>query len=224
MGRQPYLPTYAKKPYAVGALILKDSPRFCEAIGKCIAIWTQVDNEMGCLLGILLGANSDATIEVFLSLRRASSQRDALAAAALHTLQGDELAACNAILAVYKSLERQRNDLAHGCYGTCPEDPDILFWIDVKEHVHFQTETLALEHQGIIHEDRHKRLKANLFVYRMKDLHDLYEKMEQFWWATFYFNGYLRERQNPLRAQEFQKLCSYPDIQREISRQTGALT
>jgi hypothetical protein len=111
VGRQPYLPTYAKKPYAVGALILKDSPRFCEAIGKCIAIWTQVDNEMGCLLGILLGANSDATIEVFLSLRRASSQREALAAAALHTLQGHELAACNAILAVYKSLERQRNDL-----------------------------------------------------------------------------------------------------------------
>jgi hypothetical protein len=65
----------------VGALVLKERPHFGEAIGQCIAIWSYVDNEMGNLFGLLLGTESDAALEVFLSLRRFSNQRDALSAA-----------------------------------------------------------------------------------------------------------------------------------------------
>jgi hypothetical protein len=38
------------------------------------------------------------------------------------------------------------------------------------------------------------------------------------WWAIFYFNGYLREPKNAVRAAEFQWLCAFPQIQQEISR------
>jgi hypothetical protein len=40
--------------------------------------------------------------------------------------------------------------------------------------------------------------------------------MEQFWWAIFYFNGYLREPKNAGRAAEFQRLCDFPLIRQEI--------
>jgi hypothetical protein len=67
--------------------------------------------------------------------------------------------AFNAMLVVYGSLEAERNDLAHGCFGVCDEDPTILFWIHVKDYVWFQTEVLSKESRGEIAEDRHARLK-----------------------------------------------------------------
>jgi hypothetical protein len=218
MPRQPFLPAFQGKNYAIGALILKHYPDWCARIGQCIAIWTHVDNEMGYLFSQVLGTESEAALEVFLSLRRASNQREALQSAATFALKGDDLTAFQALMIIYRSLEAQRNDLAHGCFGASPEDPSLLFWIDVKHHVHFQAETLSKETRGEFDADRHARLKAHLYVYRTDDLDALYEQMEQFWYAVFYFNGYLRQPQHPGRVEEFHQLCAYPQIQQEISR------
>jgi hypothetical protein len=46
-------------------------------------------------------------------------------------------------MVVYKSLESERNDLGHGCFGICQQDPDLLLWIALKYHVHFQVDTLS---------------------------------------------------------------------------------
>src|SRR5438552_3062442 len=162
MPRQPYLPTFGDLNYSVGALVLKEHPRLCAAVGQCIAIWSYVDNEMGNLFGLLLGTESDAALEVFLSLRQFRNQREALNAAAKHRLEGAELLALNAMLRVYGSLEAERNDLSHGCFGICPKDPTILFWIHVKDHVWFQTEVLSKESRGEIAEDRHTRLMEKI--------------------------------------------------------------
>jgi hypothetical protein len=219
MPRQPFLPAFSKVRYSIGAHELKERPEFCAAIGKCIGIWTYVDNEMGDLFSLLLDTQSAASLEVFLSLRRSSSQREALQIAAKHALPaGDVLTGFEAIMVVYRSLEAQRNDFAHGCFGIAPDEPDLLLWIDVKHHVHFQTDVLMKEKKGIIEADRHVALKRNLFVYRMPDLTGLYDQMEEFWWAVFWLNGFLRDIANPLRAAEFRKLCALPQIQREISR------
>jgi hypothetical protein len=149
-----------------------------------------VDNEMGNLFGVLLGTDSATALEVFLSLRRSSNQRDALKAAAKHKLQGDNLVVFETMLTVYGSLEAQRNSLAHGCFGVC-DDPMVLLWIDIKDHVHFQVE--ALSKMSDIPEDTHARLKENMYVYRIADLETLYAEMEDLWWAVFHFNCYLRD-------------------------------
>ena len=88
-------------------------------------------------------------------------------------------------MSVHKSLETERDYLAHGCFGVCPDDPSLLFCIAVKHHVHFQTATLSKESKGEFAAERHARLKKNLYVYRSTDLQRLYEDMEQFWWAIF---------------------------------------
>jgi hypothetical protein len=129
---------------------------------------------MGNLFSLLLGTESDAALEVFLSLRRTSNQREALQVAAEYALSGEELTAFEALMIVYKSLETQRNDLAHGCFGVLT----IRHCIDV--HVHFQSEVLSKESKGEFAADRHARLKENLYVYRPTDLQSLYEDMEQF--------------------------------------------
>jgi hypothetical protein len=212
MARQPFLPTYTNRSYAVGALVLRDRPELTSRIGRCIAIWAQVDNEIGNLFAILLGTASDAALEVFLSLRRAASQRDSLAAAAKFKLRGEDLETFDALLKVYGSLENQRNALAHGCFGICDDDPSLLLWIDIRDHVHFQAEVLAKELRGEQLPDPHERLKKNMYVYRLADLDRLYEDMEQFWWAAFYFNGYLRRPNEPGRKVELQKVREFSQV------------
>ncbi|MDR6395904.1 hypothetical protein [Herbaspirillum seropedicae] len=214
MPRQPYLPTFKHLNFAVGALVLKDRPEHCAAIGKCLSIWGQVDNEMGNLFALLLGTESAAALEVFLSLRRSSNQREALESAAKYKLTGGDLLLFQALLSVYGSLEKERNGLAHGCFGVCPDDPSILFWIDIKDHVHFQTATLAKEIRGEFSEtdDRHAHLKERLYVYRLPDLETLYLQMEEFWFSMFYFNGYLRFPNDPGRINEMQRVRQFPKI------------
>jgi hypothetical protein len=218
MPRQPFLPTFAKLRYSIGALMLKERPDFCAALGKCVAVWTYVDNEMGNLFSILLGTESEAALEVFLSLRRSSTQREALEAAAMHSLAGDDHAAFKALMAIYKSLESQRNDLAHGCFGICTDDPSLLLWIDVKHHVHFQTEVLSKEAKGQFPADPHARLRKYLYVYQEGDLVKLYIEMEEFWWALFHFTSYLRQPTNAGRVAKFREMCALPKIRHEISR------
>ena len=80
------------------------------------------------------------------------------------------LLAFEALMVMYRSLESQRNDLAHGCFGYAASDPDILFWIELKHHVHFMADHISKEAKGIQEPDSHAKLKKHLFVYRMKDL------------------------------------------------------
>lgn len=212
MPRQPFLPTYAHLDYVVGALTLKDRPEFSSAIGRCIALWSYADNEMGNLFGILLGTQSDAALEVFLTLRRSSSQIEALKSAAKFKLANEELQTFNAILARYTSLEKQRSSLAHGCFGVC-SDPSILLYIELKHHVHFQTEALSKNLA-----DPHEKLKAKLCVYRLTDLQALYDEMEQFWNASRHFNGYLRDPTNSAQISEFKRLRELPLIKNVLKK------
>jgi hypothetical protein len=139
-------------------------------------------------------------------------------------LKGQELAAFNAMLLVYGSLEAERNDLSHGCFGICPQDTTILFWIPIKDHVWFQTEGLSKESRGEIAEDRHVRLKGKTYVYRLSDLENIYKQMEEFWWAGFYFNGFLRDPTNARRQEEFLRLCNFPQIKHAMSQTRNTKT
>jgi hypothetical protein len=217
MPRQPYLPTFSKVGYSIGYNSISERPVFARVVGECIAVWSYVDNEMATLLGQLLGLNSEAALEVFLSLRKSSSQREALAAAARHTLKDDKLLAFEALMVIYRSLEAQRNDLAHGCFGYSADDADLLFWIELKHHVHFMADAISKEAKGIQEPDSHAKLKENLFVYRMTDLTALLDQIKEAWFAAFHLNCHLRHA-GKLSDQSFAWLCALPQIQQEMSR------
>lgn len=190
----------------MGFEALKERPAFAEKIGHCIGIWSYVDNELGGLFGILITSDSEAAHRVFLVLRRWSHQQEALNAAAEARLSGDEMATYRALITEYRALEVQRNDLAHGCFGICPDDEDLLFIINVEHHVRWQADILPKHLKGIIPIDSHQGLKEKMHVYRKRDLIELYEKMTHLWWDMFYFNGYLRETKNSRRYDEFRKV------------------
>jgi hypothetical protein len=214
---QPFLPTFQDKRYSVGFEALKERPKFATIIGQCVALWSYVDNEVGGLFGILFGTESDAAYSVFLTLRRWSNQRKTLDAAAQAKLSGDELATYEALIVEYGSLESQRNDLGHGCFGNCPDDEDLLFMIKLEQHITYQADVLPRFGTPRYRPNLHQGLKENLYVYRMADLERLHSQMEQLWWDLFYFNGYLRDPKTPGRVAEFRKLFDAPRTQQRIA-------
>jgi hypothetical protein len=194
-------------------------PHFPEVVGKCIGVWTFAENEMGNLFGVLLETKSPATLEVFLNLRRSSSQRDAINAAAKHALTDTrEIEVFDAIMVLYKALESDRNDLAHGCFGFCPTDSSILFWIDIKDYVHFLVDVVPRLIDGTHGPDPHEMLKRKMFVYRMSDLNRILDEMDKFQTNVAQFTSYLRNRSQPGLAQVFERLYIEPQILRERTR------
>lgn len=210
MPRQPFLPSYVHLQYVVGMRVLRDRPELASAVGRCIAAWSQADNEMGVLFGILLGTNSEAAMEVFLTIRRSLNQIEALRAASKYRLTENEQVFFEAMMKLYKSLESQRNSLAHGCFGIASNDPDALLWIDIKHHVHFQTEVLTKDGQGVPMPDPHERLKQHMYVYRLNDLKILEDEMDQFWEAALYFNAYLREADPKTKYNHWSRIHTFP--------------
>jgi hypothetical protein len=67
-------------------------------------------------------------------------------------------------------------------------------------------------------EDRHELLKKRMFVYKIKDLEQLYSDMKDCWQAAFNFNVYLRHPGQPIATQMFELLCAIPQIQQEMDR------
>ena len=192
MPRQPYLPNFAHLDYAVGADVLSNHDHLCAAIGKCIALWSGVENEVGNLFGILMGVNSAATLELFSLLRRTSNQIEALTTMSKHALSDKDQELFDILIKKYKSLESERNSLAHGCFGVASNDPDALLWISIKDHVHFQTDILSKMATGASIDNPHQRLRENMYVYKTTDLQSLYSEMQNFWRAIKDYNFYLR--------------------------------
>jgi uncharacterized membrane protein len=124
MPRQPF------KPFAdqnrggmidIGTRATEKRPELFALVGKCLTSWPHIEGEMALVLGQLLGANNAAALAVFQTLRRSSAQRDAISEAAKATLSETDQELLTAILNVHKSVETERNALAHGHLEHFPE-------------------------------------------------------------------------------------------------------
>ncbi len=91
--------------------------------------------------------------------------------------------------------------------------------IDIKHHVHFQTEVLTIHGQGVLMPDPHERLKKHMYVYRLNDLKILEDEMEQFWEAALYFNAYLRESDNKTKFNHWTRIHNFPIFKAALENQ-----
>ena len=190
MARQPYLPTHAKLTYAIGAGQINERPDFVAAIGRCVAFWSFVEHQMAILFGVILKADNEAAIAVFAKLRRSSHQREAIEAASRVALDDKTNRLLSAIMAYQRSVEKERNDLVHGHWGIFPDRADLAAWIAGDDHSAWNTKVLTSEDRGVYigHDD----LRKKLCVYSIKDLDDLFMRMNELWTIIFDFVGYVR--------------------------------
>lgn len=176
MARQPfklYRDRVASGQITIGPQVIGSRPALESLIGKCLMLWPNAETEMGLILAQLLGTPSPAVIAVYQSLRRFTNQFNAIMTAAEHTLKDEEdQELLAAVFDVHKSIEAERNALAHGHFGIHNNMPDAILWLSTENYVAFK----AKHHVAKIEITRMGMgdLISSLFVYKEKDIQSIY--------------------------------------------------
>jgi hypothetical protein len=174
MPRQPFLPFFEKNRGGlvdISTQVLGSRPEIELWIAKCIMAWPHADTEMAVLLAQLMGATeSAAALAVYQTLRRATAQYESISAAASVVVtdpKNREL--LDAILNVHESVERERNALTHGHFGTYSLLSDGVLWMNAKTYVDMRT------HLELINPQPGAKFIENMYssirIYRRPDLY-----------------------------------------------------
>jgi hypothetical protein len=220
MPRKPFKPFADRNPNGridIGNRTLMERPELLLLVGRCLTAWPHIEAEMALILGQLLGAhNSDAAMAVFQTLRRSSGQREAIfeAGRALHPTDRDLL---SAVLNVHKSVEAERNALAHGHLGTYSLMPDTILWMTAGDYVEFKA-TLVLKGYTVHDEVKRTKLNSSLSYYEAKDLEKISEEIDMVGWLWSELRGYLQAIRPAARDELYRRLCDRPRIQQELEK------
>jgi hypothetical protein len=104
-------------------------PAHLTKIAMCLTLWPYIDLQLALLLAALTHANAPPMIAVYSILRRATGRYEAIKAAAEQALDKRGQAIIAAIVSFVKTVEAQRNDIAHGHWGVSAILPEVILWI-----------------------------------------------------------------------------------------------
>jgi hypothetical protein len=209
MPRQPLPVKFHSGPWGFGPFLINvERPEHVSIIGQCMTVWPAVLHQMGVILGVLIGGDSEAAVAIFSTLQNARARRDVLNAAAELRLSDRRRDLFDAILTVVASAEKERNSLAHGCFGSSAAIPDGILWIESNKFGTWNVGTILKDTQ--ITSDDHKELAQHIYVYKKTDLQDIYEQIRETWAITYEFLDYVRyppPRPSPTDESKFIALC-----------------
>jgi hypothetical protein len=223
MGRQPYLslgPTPTSMDYQIGTQIARKRPELEALIGACLMAWPTIEVEMALVLGHLLGAKDTAALAVFQILRRSSNQRDAISAAAEASLNPADKELVTAVLNIHKSIEAERNALAHGHYGFTKHLPHHILWMDSRDYLQMQVD-MALKPGASWSADKNDKFLSQLWVYKKEDLQTIHTDIMEMGFRWFELLKYLRRsptKDARVRAAAYRKLCAQVRISQELEK------
>jgi hypothetical protein len=170
---------------------------------------------MALLLGQLLGANNAGALAVFQILRRSSAQREAILEAAKATLGETENQLLTAALNVHKSVEAERNALAHGHLGVYSLMPDGILWLSTADYIAFKA-ILVLVGDRVYDDAKRERLSSRLSYYKEADLESILGNIDALGWIWYEMISYLQEQNPETRAAKYNRLCDRPRIAQEL--------
>ena len=202
--------TYPMARATFGVGYIEDRPAAASIVGRIITSWADLEIQCARLLAELMGTNIPAAAAVFGSLRSSRAQSDALSAAAAAVLEERDLELFNAHMARRASLEKERNDLAHGCFGVSVAIPDHIVWVSQGDYLAFTASLIDTE-----------GFRKKQFVYELGTLERIAQEIAEFYNELGFYRGYLSARRDGLngaafRAQRYYQLCSQPHIRQAL--------
>lgn len=214
--RKPLWKAYPKAKATFGVGYIEDRPAAAAIVGRIITAWADIEVQCARLLAELMGTNIPAAAAVFGSLRSSRAQHDALSAAAEAVLDARDMELFAAHMARRSSLEKERNDLAHGCFGVSVAIPDHIVWVAQADYLAFSAKTHITPADT---ED----FKKKQFVYELGTLERIAQEIAEFYDQLGFFRGYLWARGDGangavFRAQRYPQLCSQPHVRQALDR------
>lgn len=169
---------------------------------EAIASWSNVEAFMLRLFIQLLGGNESLAASVYLALDGQSAKTAAIRAAAAKALETKqaELGVLEAILAIAKTNEKDRNKLAHWTWGDSSTIPDAVLLVDPRATI----AELDL---------------TEIFVYKAQDFQGIIQANDRLCGfglrLKFVLSGHVANRDGQLLAQ----LSAEPEIAERLARQ-----
>jgi hypothetical protein len=207
---------YPKARATFGVGYIEDRPQAAAIVARIITAWADIEVECARLLAELIETNIPAAAAVFGSLRSSRAQYDALDAAAKTVLYDKDYELFSAHMARRSSLEKERNDLTHGCFGVSVSVPNDIIWVSQTDFLIF---TASLQHDA----DAFDKFRDKQFIYELGTLERIAQEIEEFYNQLGFFRGYLYSRRDGVhgqafRAQRYPQLCSQPHIRQALDR------
>lgn len=207
--RKPISKTYPNAAVTMGVGFIEDRPKAAALVARIITSWADIDIQCARLLAELMGTNIPAAAAVFGSIRNSRSQHDALRAAAETVLDKKDLLLFNAYIKRKEILEKERNDLAHGCFGVSLSIPDHIVWIAQADYLAFTAAHKANEKPFDI--------RSKQFVYELGTLERIAQEITEFHNQIGFYTGYLVARHDGqngtnFRAKRYPELCEQNHI------------
>jgi hypothetical protein len=216
--RKPLWKVYpkAKAKAILGIGLIEDRPNAAVIVSRIVTSWSDIEVQCARLLAEIMGTNVAAAAAVFGSLRSSRAQHDALAAAAEVVLDANDLELFAAYMARRASLEKERNDLAHGCFGVSVSIPDHIVWVSQSDYTTFSA------NQNVSDADI-EQFRKKQYVYELGTLERIAQEISEFYSQLGFFSGYLGARRNGIngsffRTQRYPQLCSQPHIRQALDR------
>lgn len=213
-GRKPIIRSYPNAKVTMGVGFIEDRPRAAALVGRIITSWADVEIQLTGLLAELMGANIPQVAAVFGSMRNGRAQSDALTAAAEVVLNENDMLLFQAHILRKSSLEKERNDLAHGCFGVSVAIPEHIVWVSQSDFIAF---TAA-------HKAQHNTfdLRERQFVYELGTLERIAQEIVEFYNQLGSFTGYLNARHGGVageafRSYRYHELCNQPHIKEALA-------
>jgi hypothetical protein len=225
MPRQPLPINRRRSAYSIASLGMERRPEIASLIGQCLMHWSNIELQMALLLGVFLNATNEAAVAVYLSLRAGRVRQDALNAAANAVLSGEVFELYRAIVDFHTSVETQRNDLAHGCFGVMDDIPEAVLWMEPRHVADFMLNFWnKIEHSTPTgppiptsqqERDQIQQKHVNrMFVYGTKDIEKLLIDIERLWRTLGSFIYFLR---NSRATEIYQKLVNEPHVKAALA-------
>jgi hypothetical protein len=218
--RKPLMRSHSAARATFGVGYVEDRPQAAAIIGRIITSWSDIEVQCARLLSELMETNAAPAIALFSSLRSSRAQFDGLEAVANVVLNEADFDLFSAYMVRRSSLEKERNDLAHGCYGVAITIPNGIVWVSQADYIKFSAEAKAspdaLEHLS-------EQFRQKQFVYEYGTLERIAQEIEEYFNQLGFFTGYLYARRSgphgsAFRAQRYPQLCSQPHIQQALDR------
>lgn len=108
-------------------------PQIAIRVAECISAWAEIETTLGVLLALLLGVNAKAALAMYGTTENRTTQIKMLMAAAEHTVPQEESDILAAVLAAHaRPAAKDRDKLAHWCWGSSPDFPEALLLTDPR--------------------------------------------------------------------------------------------
>jgi hypothetical protein len=158
-------------------------------IAKCIAMWSEVELQLGLMMAAFLGEVAVPTVAIYIDMLAFRTRMEALTAAAPNVLNREQHEIFEALVAFARTATRRRDKLAHGLWTYSDEIPDALLLVDTRDRLPQYTHAIirALRGEKVLDADTMVPSKL-ISVYRPKDLQQLHAEFEHLQQCMVTFN------------------------------------